>query len=109
MDVFLSAIKQSKSTDDLEQLAELYKSVNKVKAGGPSEEARVWFSENNGKQVRINNCDMEGTVTGLNERTRGFYPGDRYPIYVVITKDTRIEHNANGMKFEYDLEQLIVI
>lgn len=106
--IFLEALGMAKTEEDVEQIADLYKSVNKVVEGGPSQEAIEWFEKNKDKTVCIKHTDMEGKVVGLNNATRGFYPGSRYPIYVVIEKDERTQHNALGCKFEYDLEQLIL-
>lgn len=110
MDALLVGLKNCKNEEDLEQLADLYKSINKVVCGGPSQEAIDWFEVNKDKMVNIKNTDMEGRVKKLNTSTRGFYPGDRYPIYVEITKDDRTdEYNAVGNTFEYDLEQLVLL
>lgn len=110
MKELLEVLPHCKNEEDLEQLAGLYKSVNKVKSGGPSQEAIDWYEKNKGKTVSIKHTDMEGIVTNLNTKTRGFYPGDRYPIYVKINKDGRTgQYNAMGSTFEYDLEQLILI
>ena len=110
MEAMLVGIKSCKNKDDLEQLADLYKSVNKVICSGPSQEAIDWFEVNKDKTVNIKTTDMEGKVKKLNTSTSGFYSGDRYPIYVEITKDSRTnEYNAVGDTFEYSLEQLILI
>ncbi len=86
-----------------DNVADLYKSLNSNQDGGPSEEARRFFAQNEGKVCKIKYTTHEGIVLLLNEATGGFYPGSRYPIKVKITNG-----ESSGHVFEYDLEQIEV-
>jgi hypothetical protein len=70
--------------------------------GGPTDEHRNWFEQNKGKTVQIAGTNMYGVLEKLNEADRGIYNGGRYPYKVRITVDTRTEHSALGMLFEYE-------
>ena len=92
----------AKSGDD--RVADLYKEINNKVDGGPTKEARDFFEQHQGKPCKIKHTSREGIVYRLNEATRGFYPGSRYPIKVQITNG-----EAAGAIFEYDLEQIEIV
>ena len=77
------------------------------KANAPSAEQVEWFYANENKEVEVIHTPHVGTVSQLNTSTNGFYPGGRYPVYVVITKSTMPE--AIGEVFEYGIDQLKVL
>lgn len=90
---------------DPDGAVDLYKQL-KQEEGGPSEEDIKWFATYMGSVVEINGTNMKGFVKKLNKATSGFYPGSRYPIYVEIIEDDRVENNAKGQTFEYAVDQL---
>ena len=57
-----------------------------------------------GATVDVNCTSHFGEVVGYNERTGGFYPGTRFPVYVKITLSDM--ERAIGQTFEYGLDQL---
>lgn len=87
-----------------DEIADLYKSLNSNKDGGPTPEARAFFEEHKGKNCKIKHTTHEATIHELNEATSGFYPGSRAPIFVKITSAESI-----GSVFEYDLDQIEIV
>jgi len=95
---------QNVNSSNVDQMADLYKSLNNNSAGGPTEEARAFFEQNKGKACKIRYTDHEGIVLRLNEATAGFYPGSVFPIHVEITNGEN-----KGTIFEYGLEQVEIV
>jgi hypothetical protein len=66
------------------------------------DEAKAYCQE--GDWVNVFSTSYIGKVVGFNERTSGFYPGDRYPVFIKIIKDISGNKNgAEGCTFEYGL------
>ena len=61
-------------------------------------------------EVVVLGTSYTGKISGYNTRTGGFYPGERYPIYITIesTSNTRFD-DAVGCTFEYGYEQIAVV
>lgn len=94
------------SPKNIDKAADLYKSFNKPE-GGPSKEAIAFFNANKGKKCSIKYTDYIGEIVKLNTSDGGFYPGNRFPIYVKILESTNGKYpEAVGQVFEYDLPQI---
>ena len=109
MDTFTNAVLLKQLMDDPAKAAEIHDicKLLKGKANAPSTEQVEWFYANENKEVEVIHTPHVGTVSRLNTSTNGFYPGGRYPIYVVITKSAMPE--AIGETFEYGIDQLKVL
>lgn len=94
----------------IEEVCDIANMLCNSRGSGPSKEAIAFFEENKGKDVLINGTSYEGTIHGLNTATNGFYPGNRYPIYVMITGSSNpIWEKSVGSIFEYDIDQLTIL
>jgi hypothetical protein len=59
--------------------------------------------------VKVKYTSYKGVVTGYNMTLGGFYPGERYPVYVKILDDGELGgglHKVVGETFEYSCECL---
>lgn len=61
-----------------------------------------------GVTVKVLYTGYTGIVDSYNDRTSGFYPANRYPVYIKIThsEDPNFTEKAVGRIFEYGFEQL---
>lgn len=102
----LEAAMSSKTVDDQNQVADLFKELNKdTKKLDPEVEKLVvsWI----GKSCKIKFTGHQGIVLAANTSTGGFYPGHRFPVIVEITESTMKE--AKGQVFEYGLDQVEIV
>ncbi len=97
MDGYTASLLLEVAKENIDRWADLYKAMNKVHTPKNDVERahivyeqlwyKVWATVEDPKSHAL------GVITGLNTNTWGFYPWDRYPIYM---------QNANG-EFEYSI------
>lgn len=92
------------------EVCSIAKTIRSTHGAGPSKEAIDYFEKHQGKDVQVKGGIYEGVIHRLNTSSNGFYPGNRYPICILITAAANpIWERYVGTIIEYDIDQLVLL
>lgn len=97
---------------EMESVVDLFKEMALKAPSQKNVDEMIALAKENfsiGEEVEIVGTSYIGKVTNFNTRTHGFYPGDRYPVFVKIIRilSPPSPNTAKiGDIFEYGIDQL---